>query len=117
MPNETISNETAGRPTRTLRQALTEYIAAMREHCGTTEMVDDGDGDLKSGWTDLEGAERADELESLLGAPDAEPRPHDDLHPPLTASERDLIKLLRSGILASAEFGAYAIKKRGRARR
>lgn len=114
MPNEPIINEAAKRPTRTLRQALTEYIAAMREACGTTDMVDDGDGDLKSGWTDLEGAERADELESLLGAPDSAPRPHDDLTPPLTAGERDLIKLLRSGVLQSAEWGGYTIKKRGR---
>ena len=71
--NEPITNEPAGRPPRTLRQALTEYIAGMREVCGSTDMVDDGAGDLKAGWTDLEGAERADELEALLGAPDAEP--------------------------------------------
>ena len=114
MSDEQVSNKTDGLPPRTLRQALTEYIAAMREHCGTTGMVDDGEGGLESGWTDLEGAERADDLESLLGAPDAEPRPHDDLNPPLTAGERDLIKLLRSGVLQSAEWGAYTIKKRGR---
>lgn len=116
MPNEPITNEPAGRPPRTLRHALTEYIAGMREVCGSTDMVDDGAGDLKAGWTDLDGAERADDLEALLGAPDAEPRPHDDLDPPLTAGERDLIKLLRSGVLQSAEWGGYTIKKRGRSR-
>ena len=114
MPDEQISNKAVERSTRTLRQALTEYIAAMREHCGTTDMVDDGAGNLEAGWIDLDGAERADELESLLGAPDAEPRPHDDLNPPLTAGELDLIKLLRSGVLQSAEWGAYTIKKRRR---